>query len=179
MLDPIAALFEGVLWRVVRRPDVRLVLPQRIPRPPRWLVLCGVLLSYFMVLSGIVYDVTQGPPSMGQELDSNGKPRPVAILKYRINGQFIIEGFTGGFMFLLGGMGIILLNFAQGMRADASVDLSGPTPARGARLDQKVRTKQNSRVLFLVQVVAGVVCIVVGFFAASKILVQKVPNYLS
>ena len=79
-------------------------------------------------------------------------------------------------MFLLGGMGIILLNFAQGMRADASVDLSGPTPARGARLDQKVRTKQNSRVLFLVQVVAGVVCIVVGFFAASKILVQKVPK---
>ena len=46
-----------------------------------------VLLSYFLVTGGIIYDVIVEPPSMGSTTDERGHSRPVAFMQYRINGQ--------------------------------------------------------------------------------------------
>ena len=46
-----------------------------------------VLLSYFLVTGGIIYDVIVEPPSIGSTTDERGHSRPVAFMQYRINGQ--------------------------------------------------------------------------------------------
>ena len=39
----------------------------------------------------------------GSTVDEKGNSRPQAILPYRINGQYIMEGLAASFMFVLGG----------------------------------------------------------------------------
>lgn len=77
-----------------------------------------VLVVYFMVTAGIVYDIINEPPSIGKELfgnspnfprflgsfvDERGIQRPQAIMPHRINGQYILEGLVASFMFSLTG----------------------------------------------------------------------------
>lgn len=50
-----------------------------------------VLFTYFLVTGGIVYDVINEPPSIGSMVDERGNNRPVAIMQYRVNGQYIME----------------------------------------------------------------------------------------
>ena len=47
---------------------------------------------------------------MGQELDAQGRPRPVAFMNGRINGQYIMEGLSSSFLFVFGAIGLILLD---------------------------------------------------------------------
>ncbi|MCO5614699.1 hypothetical protein L7F22_068983 [Adiantum nelumboides] len=53
-----------------------------------------------------------------------GAVRPVVFLSGRVNGQYIIEGLSSGFMFLLGGLGFILLDLAVDKNRAKSVRLS-------------------------------------------------------
>jgi hypothetical protein len=70
--------------------------------------------SYFFVTAGIAYDIINEPPAFGAEQDPvTGQYRPVAFMPYRINGQYIMEGITGGMMYSLGGLGLILLDVAH------------------------------------------------------------------
>jgi hypothetical protein len=70
-----------------------------------------MFLSYFLVISGIIYDVIVEPPSMGTTRDEvTGAIKPVAFLKYRVNGQFIIEGLSAGLFFAMGAIGMIILD---------------------------------------------------------------------
>jgi len=70
-----------------------------------------VYASYFMVTSGIIYDLIIEPPSIGSTRDpSTGAYKPEAFMKYRINGQYIIEGLAAGMLFCLGGLGVIILD---------------------------------------------------------------------
>jgi len=69
-----------------------------------------VLVSYFLVTGGLIYDVIVEPPSMGSTTDEHGHSRPVAFMQYRINGQYIMEGLASSFMFTLGGAGFIILD---------------------------------------------------------------------
>jgi hypothetical protein len=70
-----------------------------------------VLLTYFIIVSGIVYDVIVEPPGIGSIQDPHtGAVRPVVFLPGRVNGQYIIEGLSSGFMFVVGGVGIILMD---------------------------------------------------------------------
>lgn len=39
----------------------------------------------------------------GQTTDERGNAKPVAIMQYRVNGQYIMEGLAASFMFSLGG----------------------------------------------------------------------------
>lgn len=66
--------------------------------------------SYFVVLSGFIYDIIIEPPSVGSATDASGTVKPVAFLQNRINGQFIIEGLSAGFMFVIGGVGLVILD---------------------------------------------------------------------
>lgn len=97
-------------FKYVRPPYVRAKAPQ-LPTLSTMAVFGLVFASYFLVMSGIIYDIIVEPPSIGSTRDEvTGQIKPVAFLKYRINGQFIIEGLSAGMMFSIGGGGIILLN---------------------------------------------------------------------
>ncbi|KAI4376836.1 hypothetical protein MLD38_014551 [Melastoma candidum] len=91
-------------------------------------VLSLVLLTYFLVVSGFVYDVIVEPPGIGSSQDpSTGSVRPVVFLPGRVNGQYIIEGLSSGFMFVLGGLGIILMDLALDKNRAKSVKVSFAT----------------------------------------------------
>jgi len=96
-------------------PRYKLTVPT-LRRPSAMVVFAVVFFSYFLVLSGIIYDVIVEPPSIGMTKDeTTGASKPVAFLQYRINGQYIIEGLSAGFFFGLGGLGFIFLDRATDM----------------------------------------------------------------
>ncbi|CAI0380177.1 unnamed protein product [Linum tenue] len=80
-----------------------------------------VLLTYFMVVSGIVE-----PPGIGSTQDPvSGTVRPIVFMSGRVNGQYIIEGLSSaGFIFVLGGIGIVLLDLALDKNRAKSVKVS-------------------------------------------------------
>eukprot|EP00735_Rhodelphis_limneticus_P014401 TRINITY_DN8424_c0_g1::TRINITY_DN8424_c0_g1_i1::g.3394::m.3394 TRINITY_DN8424_c0_g1::TRINITY_DN8424_c0_g1_i1::g.3394 ORF type:complete len:163 (-),score=27.63,sp/Q6GNY6/OSTCA_XENLA/50.00/2e-46,OST3_OST6/PF04756.8/3.9e-25,Cytochrom_B_N/PF00033.14/0.17,Cytochrom_B_N/PF00033.14/4.4e+02 TRINITY_DN8424_c0_g1_i1:378-836(-) len=98
---------------VLLRPP-KLTLKQPFSKPSSGLVFGFLFFTYFLVMSGILYDMIVEPPAMGSAQDpATGAYRPVAFLQYRVNGQYIIEGLSAGFMFSLGGLGFILLDWAN------------------------------------------------------------------
>ena len=112
-----------------------------------------ILLTYFLVVSGFVYDVIVEPPGIGSTQDPRtGAARPVVFLPGRVNGQYIIEGLSSGFMFLLGGVGIILM--------DLAVDRNRP---------------KSSRVSYAS---AGVSFVVIGYVMSMLFLRIKIPAYM-
>merc|ERR1711872_117846 len=68
------------------------------------------LFVYYVSVSGITYDIINSPPAFGVEADGFGNTRPVAILKWQLNQQYIVEGFTAGFMMLLTSSGLMILD---------------------------------------------------------------------
>jgi hypothetical protein len=129
---------------------MKLMTPQ-LPSPMTVFVL--VLLTYFLVISGFVYDVIVEPPGIGSKQDPvTGAVRPVVFLPGRVNGQYIIEGLSSGFMFVLGGLGLIMLDLAS----------------------EKARAR-NVRLSF---VGAGVACIFISYVMSILFLHIKIPQYL-
>lgn len=106
-----------------------------------------------MVVSGIVYDVIVEPPGIGSSQDpATGSVRPVVFLPGRVNGQYIIEGLSSGFMFVLGGIGIVLLDLA---------------------LD-----KNRAKTLKVSYASAGVSSIVLAYVMSMLFIRIKIPGYL-
>jgi hypothetical protein len=104
-----AALIEAP-FKILRPPRLHLVLPN-LPRPSPMMVFALIFLSYFMVVSGVVYDLITEPPSIGTERDEKtGALKPVVFLKYRVNGQYIMEGLSAGVVFAIGAFGVIGLD---------------------------------------------------------------------
>ena len=120
------------LWPPVSRataflqpPRTRLKLPSNLALPSPMVVFSLILLTYFSVVSGLVYDVIVEPPGIGSSQDpATGAVRPVVFLPGRVNGQYIIEGLSSGFMFLLGGGGVILLDLAVDRTRPGSLRVS-------------------------------------------------------
>ncbi|KAF5742748.1 hypothetical protein HS088_TW09G00808 [Tripterygium wilfordii] len=123
-MDPIFHILKVLPYSILRPPRLRLKLPSfTLPSPMT--VFALILLTYFMVVSGLVYDVIVEPPGIGSTQDPvTGSVRPVVFLQGRVNGQYIIEGLSSGFMFLLGGVGIILLDLALDKNRAKSVKVS-------------------------------------------------------
>ena len=112
-------------FTALRPPRMRLKLPNTINLPSPMSVFALILITYFMVVSGIVYDVIVEPPGIGSRQDPHtGAVRPVVFLPGRVNGQYIIEGLSSGFMFLLGGLGFILLDLGVDKNRDRSVRMA-------------------------------------------------------
>lgn len=121
--------------------------------PSAMTVFLIVLLTYFLVISGFVYDVIVEPPGIGSKQDPvTGAVQPVVFLPGRVNGQYIIEGLSAGFMFVLGGVGIILLDLAC----------------------EKARAR-NIRLTF---VAVGVGCVFVSYVMSMLFLRIKIPSYM-
>ena len=109
-------------------PDLKFKRPTWLSQPAASTVLFFVIISYFLITGGLIYDVIVEPPSMGSTTDEQGHSRPVAFMQYRINGyvydflkcqiighffrsrQYIMEGLAAAFMFVLGGSGFIVLD---------------------------------------------------------------------
>ncbi|KAK3023928.1 hypothetical protein RJ639_043598 [Escallonia herrerae] len=123
-IDPILHTLRLVPYAFLRPPRLRLKLPSlTLPSPMTTYSLA--LLTYFMVVSGIVYDVIVEPPGIGSTQDrATGAVRPVVFLPGRVNGQYIIEGLSSGFMFVLGGTGIVLMDLALDRNRARSVKVS-------------------------------------------------------
>jgi hypothetical protein len=152
-IDPLFHILRVLPFSFLRPPRTRLRLPSNLALPSPMTVFSLILLTYFAVVSGLVYDVIVEPPGIGSAQDpATGAVRPVVFLPGRVNGQYIIEGLSSGFMFLLGGIGIILLDLA----AD--------------------RTRPRSlRVSFGG---SGAVAIVIAYAMAMLFLRIKIPGYL-
>ena len=102
-----------VPYAVLEVPQLKLRKPGFVKMPSSFVVFCLVLLSYFMVTGGVIYDVIVEPPSIGSQTDDQGHSRPVAFMQYRVNGQYIMEGLASSFLFTLGALGFIILERAN------------------------------------------------------------------
>ncbi|KAL6044023.1 Oligosaccharyltransferase complex subunit [Balamuthia mandrillaris] len=96
-------------FQFLRVPNLKLRLPS-LSLPSAMTVFGLVWVSCYLVFSGIIYDVIVEPPAVGSTADQFGNIKPQVFLPYRINGQYIIEGLSGGFLFLMGGLGFIILD---------------------------------------------------------------------
>jgi len=141
-----------VPFMVFECPNIKLKRPGWLKQPSSTVVFSFVLLSYFLVTGGIIYDVIVEPPSVGSTTDENGHSRPVAFMPYRVNGQYIMEGLASSFLFSLGGLGFIVLDHIH----------SPLTP------------KLNRLLITAV----GFICVLVSFFTTWVFMRMKLPGYL-
>ena len=100
----------GPLFNVLEVPALKLKKPTWLQRPTANQMLCFILVTYFLVTGGVIYDVIAEPPWMGYITNEKGHSRPVAFRRNDINGQYIVEGLASSFMFMLGGLGLIILD---------------------------------------------------------------------
>lgn len=151
--DPLLHLLRLLPFTLLRPPRLRLRLPS-VSLPSPMTVYGLVLATYFMVVSGIVYDLIVEPPGIGSAQDPRtGAVRPVVFLQGRVNGQYIIEGLSSGFMFVLGGVGLVLLDLALDRNRPKSVKTS--------------------------YAVAGVSSVAVAYVMSMLFIRIKIPAYLS
>uniref|UniRef100_A0A8C0PWV4 Oligosaccharyltransferase complex subunit n=1 Tax=Canis lupus familiaris TaxID=9615 RepID=A0A8C0PWV4_CANLF len=99
-----------VPFLVLECPNLKLKKPPWVHMPSAMTVYALVVVSYFLITGGIIYDVIVEPPSVGSMTDEHGHERPVAFLAYRVNGQYIMEGLASSFLFTMGGLGFIILD---------------------------------------------------------------------
>uniref|UniRef100_A0A2I3GG84 Oligosaccharyltransferase complex subunit n=1 Tax=Nomascus leucogenys TaxID=61853 RepID=A0A2I3GG84_NOMLE len=74
---------------VLECPNLKLKKPPWMPMPLAMTVYALVVVSYFLITRGIMYDVIVEPPSVGSVTDEHGHQRPVAFLAYRLMGMLI------------------------------------------------------------------------------------------
>lgn len=151
MADPLLMLVQ-IPYRALRMPRLRLKAPA-VALPSSSTVFGIVLFTYFLVVSGFVYDVIVEPPGIGSKQDPNtGAIRPLVFLPGRVNGQYIIEGLSSGFMFVLGGLGLIMVDLA-----------ADKTRARSVRLTF---------------VLAGAAFVAIAYTMSILFIRIKIPGYL-
>ncbi|XP_053607764.1 oligosaccharyltransferase complex subunit ostc-A [Plodia interpunctella] len=139
-------------FTVLELPNFKIKKPTWLQPPSAMTTFSLVLLSYFLVTGGIIYDVIVEPPSVGSTTDEHGHSRPVAFMPNRVNGQYIMEGLASSFLFSLGGLGFIILD----------------------RTDNPSTPKLNR--ILLVSV--AFLCILVSFFTTWIFMRMKLPGYL-
>lgn len=135
----------------LRVPQIDLPIP-KIPKVSPMTIFSLIFISYFIVVSGVIYDVITESPSIGNERDQRtGAIKPVVFLKYRVNGQYIIEGLSAGMLFSLGGLAIIAL--------DKSV---------------KMEMSNNARNITMI---SGIVVMGLAYMISIVFLRIKIPGY--
>lgn len=142
----------SVPFMILEVPNLKIKRPSWLKQPSAMVMFSLILLSYFLVTGGIIYDVIIEPPSVGSTTDENGHSRPVAFMPYRVNAQYIMEGLASSFLFTLGGLGFVVLDQTH----------SPSTP------------KLNRILLIAV----GFLCVVISFFTCWIFMRMKVPTYL-
>lgn len=139
-------------FAVLEVPNLRIKKPSWLQQPSAMVMFSIVLLSYFLVTGGIIYDVIVEPPSVGSTTDEHGHSRPVAFMPYRVNGQYIMEGLASSFLFTIGGLGFVILD--------------------------QTHTQGTPKLNRLLLIFVGFLCIVVSFFTCWIFMRMKLPGYL-
>ncbi|XP_041367936.1 oligosaccharyltransferase complex subunit ostc-B-like [Gigantopelta aegis] len=142
----------GIPFSVLECPNLKLKKPSWLKQPSAMFMFAMVLFSYFLVTGGIIYDVIVEPPSIGHTTDERGNSKPVAFMPHRINGQYIMEGLAASFLFMLGGMGFVILDQTN-----------------------KPMMPRLNRILLLS---IGLISILISFFMCKVFMRIKVPGYL-
>ncbi|GFQ00105.1 oligosaccharyltransferase complex subunit ostc, partial [Phtheirospermum japonicum] len=151
-IDPIFHLVRTLPFSFLRPPRLRLKLPS-FTLPSSMIVYSIIHLTYFMVVSRIIYDVIVGPPGIGSTLNCfTWAVKPIVFLPGRVHGQYIIEELSSGFMFVLGGVGIVLLDLALDKNWPLSVKVSYAS--------------------------AGVAFVVTSYAMSMLFILIKIPGYL-
>ncbi|KAF7254994.1 hypothetical protein EG68_08138 [Paragonimus skrjabini miyazakii] len=140
------------LFLILECPNIKLKKPSFVTWPSPMVVFMFFLLTYFLITGGVVYDMIVGPPSMGSETDARGNQRPVAIMAWRMNSQYILEGLAASFMFTLGSIGFIVMD----------------------KMNEARVTKLN-RVLLMA---LGIGCILISFITLRIFIKTKLPSYM-
>ncbi|XP_062040409.1 oligosaccharyltransferase complex subunit OSTC-like [Lepus europaeus] len=99
-----------VPFLVLECPNLKLKKPPWVHMPSAMMVYALVVVSYFLITGGIIYDVIVELPGVGSMTDEHGHHWPVVFLSYRVNGQYIMEGLASSFLFIMGGLGFIILD---------------------------------------------------------------------
>lgn len=97
-------------FSVIEPPHLRLKKPTWLRLPSAMLVYFLILVSFFLVTGGVIFDIINEPPGIGQTVDERGRARSQAILPWRINGQYIMEGLASSFLFTMCGIGFVILD---------------------------------------------------------------------
>uniref|UniRef100_A0A2I2YDV7 Oligosaccharyltransferase complex subunit n=1 Tax=Gorilla gorilla gorilla TaxID=9595 RepID=A0A2I2YDV7_GORGO len=92
-----------VPFLVLECPNLKLKKPPWLHMPLAMTMYALVVVSYFLITRGIVYDVIVEPPGVGSMTDEQGHQRPVAFLAYRVR-------LGSSFLFTMGGLGFIILD---------------------------------------------------------------------
>ncbi|CAH8528767.1 unnamed protein product [Dicrocoelium dendriticum] len=142
----------GLLFSLLECPNVKLRKPRFVTWPSSMAVFMFFLVTYFLITGGVVYDMIVGPPSMGSETDARGNQRPVAIMAWRMNGQYILEGLAASFMFTLGSIGFMVVDRAN-----------------------EARISKLNRVILIA---FGISCILVSFITLRIFMKTKLPSYM-
>ncbi|KAG0411146.1 hypothetical protein HPB47_011712 [Ixodes persulcatus] len=145
-------LLYSLPFYVLEVPNLKLKKPQWLHQPSAMVVYSLVLLSYFLVCGGIIYDVIVEPPSIGSTVDEHGHSKPVAFMPYRVNGQYIMEGLASSFLFTVGGLGFVILD--------------------------RTHNPSTPRLNRILLICTGFVCILVSFFTCYVFMRIKLPGYL-
>uniref|UniRef100_A0A8C0L870 Oligosaccharyltransferase complex subunit n=1 Tax=Canis lupus dingo TaxID=286419 RepID=A0A8C0L870_CANLU len=104
-----------VPFLVLECPNLKLKKPPWVHMPSAMTVYALVVVSYFLITGGIIYDVIVEPPSVGSMTDEHGHQRPVAFLAYRVNGQYIMEGLASTIPFLMGAQSLTDVEAEKGL----------------------------------------------------------------
>ncbi|XP_053959115.1 putative oligosaccharyltransferase complex subunit CG9662 [Anastrepha obliqua] len=139
-------------FQILVPPNIKIRRPAWFRKPSPMAMFSIVLLSYFLVTGGIIYDVIVEPPSVGATVDEHGHSRPVAFMPYRVNGQYIMEGLASSFLFTIGGLGFIIMD---------QTHIPGKT-----NLNRFLLTAM------------GFIFILVSFFTTWLFMRMKLPSYL-
>nr|XP_018672046.1 oligosaccharyltransferase complex subunit ostc [Ciona intestinalis] len=142
----------GLPFKFLVCPNLKLKKPSWVRQPSAMVVFAIVMMSYFLVTAGTIYDIIVEPPSVGQTVDDKGNAKPVAFLAYRVNGQYIMEGLAASFLFSLGGLGFIILDKANAPNIP----------------------KLNRSLLMLI----GGISVLVSFGMSRVFMRMKLPGYL-
>ncbi|CAH8518702.1 unnamed protein product [Schistosoma curassoni] len=140
------------LFAIVECPRLKIKKPSFITWPSPMVFFSVLILSYFLVTGGVIYDMIVGPPSMGTETDSRGNQKPVAIMVWRLNSQYILEGLAASFMFVMGSFGFIVMD----------------------KVNEAKVTKLN-RILLMA---LGIGCILVSLLTLRIFISTKLPSYM-
>ncbi|KAH9417289.1 hypothetical protein DERP_007286 [Dermatophagoides pteronyssinus] len=151
-MDTIAETIVGLPFNILIVPNIKLKKPLWLCLPSSMTVFSLILVSYFFVCGGMIYDVIIEPPAIGSTVDEHGYSRPVAFMPYRVNGQYIMEGLASSMLFTLGSIGFIILD----------------------KTHQPTTRKLNR--IFLISISFSL--ILVSFFTTWVFMRMKLPGYL-
>lgn len=74
----------GLPYLVLHQPQLKIKKPSFIKAPSSTVVFAAIMVSYFLVTGGVIYDVIVEPPSIGSTTDEFGHSKPVAFMQVKI-----------------------------------------------------------------------------------------------